>query len=611
MSDELLPYYNRELRFLREMGARFAEAHPKIAGRLRLTADAAEDPHVARMIEAFAYLNARTRFKLEDDFPEISEALLNVLYPHYLAPVPSAAIAEFALDRAQAELTSGYTIPQGEMVETEPIDGEPCRFRTCYPVTLWPVEVANVSLKGQPFTAPLTRLSADAVAVLRVVMDCYSTEASFAQLELDHLRWYLHGSPPLNFELYEVLLNNTTGVAVCSSSSDQEAVILGPECLQLVGFGRDEGLVDYPARSFMGYRLLSEYFAFSEKFLFFDLQLPRRALADAGHRLELYFYLNRHTEDLERFVDAGVLRLGCCPIVNLFRQQAEPIRLTHHEYDHRVVPDARRPLAFEVYSIDRVVATSPDNEQSEYQPFYCFKHGRDARRQRTFWHASRRPAAEKPDVLDTGTEVFLSLVDLDFSPAMQPDWTVTVQTTCLNRDLPRQLPFGGGQPKLHLPGGAPVSHIACLTRPKPTRRPALRHGTRWRLISHLTLNHLSLMDYEEGADALREILALYDFADTAETRSMIEGLVNVHSRRVVGRVGGDVSAGLTRGVEVTLRFDEDKFSGGGVYLFATVLERFLGLYSSVNSFTRTIATTNQREGELCRWPPRAGETVLL
>jgi type VI secretion system protein ImpG len=212
--------------------------------------------------------------------------------------------------------------------------------------------------------------------------------------------------------------------------------------------------------------------------------------------------------------------------------------------------------------------------------------------------------------VDPGTEVNLSLVDLNFDPAQPADWTLDVQTLCLDRDLPHRLPFGEGEPRLRLTLGAPLERIVCLTRPTRTLRPALRRGALWRLISHLSLNHLSLLDFEEGADALREILKLYDFADSAQTRTMIDGILSVRSQRVVGRAG-DPRTGFCRGLEVTVHFDETRFAGSGVYLFACVLERFLGLYCSVNSFSRLVATTNKREGELRRWAPRAGESELL
>lgn len=609
MSDELLPFYNRELAFLRHMGAEFAQTHPKIAGRLRLGPDVAEDPHVERLIEAVAYLNARTRFKLEDDFPEITDAMLGVLYPHYQTPVPSMAIVQFTLDRGQGDLTAGYSIPEQSLLETEPIDGEPCRFRTCYPATAWPIELSAAGLAGRPFSAPVGPWTSQAVAVLRLELKCYNNDMTFRKLDLRSLRFFLRGQTQHVFGLYELLLNNTLGIALAGSPGDRDPVWLDRKCLEPVGFERDQGMFPYPARSFLGYRLLSEFFAFPQKFLFVDLSgLGPQTLHKAGNRLEIYIYLSRSVIELEQNVAAGTFQLGCTPIVNLYRQRAEPIALTHRETEYRVVPDARRPLAHEVYSIDRVVATSPENQEYEYRPFYSFKHGNDRREQKRFWYARRQPAEPTAGRGDHGTEVYLSLVDLGLEPSAPAQWTLDVETTCLNRDLPHRLNLSEGQSSLRLTQGAPLSAVTCVSgRPTPTFRPAMRRGALWRLISHLSLNHLSLADTEEGADALREILALYDFADSAETRSMIEGVLNVRCRRAVGRIGG----GFCRGIEVAVHLDEDRFAGSGVYLFASVLERFLGLYCSTNSFSKLIVTTNKREGELRRWPPRAGETVLL
>jgi type VI secretion system protein ImpG len=283
MSDELLPYYDRELAFVRRLGAEFAEAHPKIAGRLRLSADTAEDPHVERLIEAFAYLNARLRHKLDDDFPELSDAMLSVLYPHYLAPIPSLAIVQFVLDRSQGELTAGYGIPQETVLETEPIDGHPCRFRTCYPVTLWPVELREARLAARPFAAPVTPFSASAAAVLRIQLQCLSNDVTFAALTMDRLRCYLKGQSQHVYALYELLFNNVVGIALAASPQDPQPVLLGPESIEPVGFERDQGLLPYTPRTFVGYRLLTEYFSFPEKFLFFDLAgLGNGALARAA-----------------------------------------------------------------------------------------------------------------------------------------------------------------------------------------------------------------------------------------------------------------------------------------------------------------------------------------
>jgi type VI secretion system protein ImpG len=189
---------------------------------------------------------------------------------------------------------------------------------------------------------------------------------------------------------------------------------------------------------------------------------------------------------------------------------------------------------------------------------------------------------------------------------------VDVETTCLNRDLPHRLPFGGGQPALQLAGGmGPVGRITCLTAPTRTLRPAYGAGSRWRIVSHLSLGHESIAAGEGGAEALREILRLYNFSDSDDTRSMIEGVLDVDSRRVVGRVAGTSGGGICRGVEITLTFDQDRFSGSGLFLFASVLEEFLSLYASINSFTQLVARTRQRKEILRRWPPRSGGKPLL
>ena len=536
MTDELLPYYHRELVFIRRMGAEFAKKYPKIASRLRLSAEGSQDPHVDRLIEAFAYLNARIQHKLDDDFPEITDALLSVLYPHFQRPIPSMAIVQFVLDRAQADLTAGHRITRGTAIDTEPVDGESCRYHTCFDTQLWPCELQAVTLASRPFTAPQTGRSAEARSVLRLSLSTFAPTVHFSQFGCDRLRFYLHATQQHNIHgLYELILNQTREICLATSAGDPSPVVLPATVLKSVGFDSSEAILPHSARMFAGYRLLTEYFSFPEKFLFFDLtELTPSRLAGLKDRMEIYFYLNSTIPELERVVSRDSIRLGCTPIVNLFPQRADPFVLTHTQNEYRVVPDVRRPKALEIYSIDKVQGVSPQSEVVEYQPFYSFKHGMSQEADRTFWTATRRPdaSAEAEDVQRAGTEMFLSLVDLDFTPASRPDWSVQVETTCLNRSLPRLLPFGGGRPELELPDGrGPVTAIRCLTAPTPTIRAGLKHLALWKCISHLTLNHLSLSDAEEGADALREILRLYDLNESPEARNLLDGILSVSSRR--------------------------------------------------------------------------------
>jgi type VI secretion system protein ImpG len=608
MIDELLAYYNGELAYLRELGAEFAERYPKVAARLLLEADKCEDPHVERILEGVAFLTARIRHKIDDEFPEITDSLLGMLFPHYQRPLPSMAVAQLVLAPDQAKLTKGLTVERNSRLNSRPVGGVPCKFRTAYPVTLWPVEVESARLDPDRVVFP--GKPPDAVALLQLTLR--STGGTpFSQLAINRLRFYLDGTGPVPYALYELLFNNVCQILVRGRVGDRqtETVKLAPGAIEPVGFGPGEGMLDDPSRAFVGYRLLQEYFALPEKYLFFDLcGLQSLAGRGFGDSIDLLFFLNRSPRS-ELSVQPESFRLGCTPIVNLFTTVAEPIALTQAQFEYRVVPDVHRPLNHEVFSVDSVSSAGGFlKEPVTYEPFYSIRHARPDVKQTAYWYSSRRPSQRKDD---PGTEVDISFVDPGFNPRLPASETVTVHVTCTNRDLPSRLPFGGEQGDFELEAQAPVSRVRCLRKPTRPVRPPLGRGAQWRLISLLSLNHLSLADSEKGLDALREILAAHDFAESAVTRQQINGITAVSSRRTSGRTGRKIGNAVCLGVEVTVELDEASYVGSGAFLMACVLERFLGLYASINSFTQLVARTRQREGVLKRWPPRAGERTLL
>lgn len=616
MSKSLYARYESELHFIRKLAQEFAEQHPAEAGRLLLEPNRSLDPHVERLIEAFALLTARVQNKLDDEFPELTDALLNVLYPHYLAPVPSMAIVQFELDAARVSLPDGFLIEKGSVLQTPPIRDLRCKFRTGYPVTLWPVELTAARLMPPPFPAGL-RAPPKTAAALRLQFECQS-DLRFADMSLDRLRLFLAGDGQLTGTLYELLFNHATQVLFrpLDLGPDTPPLIVSPaDCLHQVGFERDESLLPYPSNSFLGYRLLTEFFAFPSKFLFVDLGGWRAAQRRGfGLKTEVVIFLNRSQASLEQAVDTQTFRLGCTPAINLFPQTAEPIPLTHARSEYQIVPDVSQPQGMEVYSVDSVTSAEPGST-TEYQPFYSFRHGSGRQDRRTFWYASRRPSLREND---RGTDVFLSLVDLDFDPHLPAEAVLIPRTTCTNRDLPASLRQVGEAVTFDLEREAPLTRIRCLRSPSVPLRPPPRRGAHWRLISHLCLNHLSISDPVEGREALQEILRLYDFSDPeagqqfgAVNRQMIDGITAVSSRRVVGRVPGAVAGGFCRGIEVTLELDDQKYLGTGSFLFACVVERFLGLYASINSFSQLVARTQQGEGYFKKWQPRAGEQQLL
>lgn len=643
MRDDLIGYYERELNFLRRMGVDFARRYPKVASRLLLEADKCEDPHVERLIEAVAFMTGRINLKLDDEFPEITESLLNVLYPHYLAPIPSMSIVRFALDPQLGKLTSGYTVPRATTLYSQPIEGMACRFRTCYPVTVWPLEITSAELESLD---PVNTRGYFTEAVLRLSLRCLNnttlsalagnetsaTDGAAARehraAPLDSLRFCLSGEPQLAYPIYELIFNNATRLELRNASSPApgsrqrgklpadaqqlSGVAFGCENIKPVGFEADESMLPHTARSFAGYHLLSEYFAFPEKFLFFDIEGLGAAARSVsfGEHFEILIYL-RDVVPPRAPVDGSLFHIGCTPVVNLFNKLAEPLQVTGQQHEYHVIADVHRQSSMEIYSVDEVVTVDPHQRRTRrFHPFYSYRHADNPEGEQTFWYATRRPsqAAE-----DAGTEVYLSLVDLDFDPHVPASDTMSVRTTCTNRDLPGRLPFGGREGDFILENAGPLARVLCLRKPTDTIRPPLRRAAHWRLISHLTLNHLSLVapDADGAPRALQEILMLYDYLNTPATRKQIGGLTRISSRRVTRQTGQRIGSGYVRGIETTIEFDEERFVGSGLYLFASVLERFLGLYASVNSFTQLVATVKQRDGELKRWKPRTGEQEML
>jgi type VI secretion system protein ImpG len=611
MRDELLDYYERELTFLRRMGADFAEKYPKIASRLLLEPDRCEDPHVERMIESFAFLAARVHLKIDDEFPEITEALLNILYPHYVRPLPSMSVVEFHVDPEQGKLTTGLKVPRGTLLYSRRVDGVPCRFRACYDTTLWPLEIADAQWKTPDRFQPALK-APGAVTVLRFEMRCLP-DVSFDKLALSSLRFYLNGESNLVHALYELLLNNCTGILIRDPARPQRSIQLPASSLRAVGFAEDEGALPYSRRSFLGYRLLQEYFTFQEKFFFVELGgLDQLAAAGFQGRAEVIFLISEFERaDRQQMLEAGVsaktLRPACAPIVNLFEHTAEPIAIDQLRHEYPVVPDVRRRHALEIFSIDEVVSANPQSQEvTAYEPFYSYRHAALREKKQTFWHSSRRASGRAGD---EGTDVYLSLVDLTGRPSLPGAETLTVRCTCTNRDLPSRLPFGNEDGDFEIEGMPSIRRIVALKKPTPSLRPPVGKSALWRLISQLSLNYLSLVG--EGKPALQEILRLYNFTDSVHLEKQIQGIVSLESGRHFARVVSENGIAFARGTRVEAVFDEEQFVGGGVYLFASVLEHFLGLYVSMNSFSQLVARTEQRKEVMKEWPPRAGQTILL
>jgi len=612
--DQMLPYYESELGYLRRDLREFAERYPRIAGRLLISGEVCEDPHTERMIESFALLNARIAKRLDDDYPEFTEALFEVLYPHYLRPFPSCSIARMDFGGA-AKQAGTSTIARGTQLNTRPVRGAACTFRTVYPVTVAPLALARAAFSAIIDAPDAVRLPGNASSSISLTVSSTSEQGSIAQLALPLLRVFIDGEPSFCAALRDALFMRGVAAYVEADNSGRwtalPAIPVHP-----AGFGEEESLIDFPARSHAAYRLLTEYFCFPEKFNFVDIDLQALAAhAPPGARtLTLHLALSgvRSDSNLARMLgtlSTNNVLLGCTPVINLFRQRGEPIRVTHTSASYPVLADARRAFAYEVYAIESLslIRQTPQGESLvQFRPFYALKHAQmpdDA----GHYYAVRRDAslAER----SPGFETQVSIVDIDFDPGEVETDTLNIELTCTNRDLPASLSYGQQGGDLFLEGGSSVRSIAFLRKPTASHRFASGRGAHWRLISHLALNHLSLAD--GGVDAFREMLALYDLPRSPSSQRQIGGIKAIAQRPTTAWLAGNPFTCLVRGVEVRLSIDEEAFVGSGIHAFAQVVERFLALYVHANSFTQLVIASSKTGEEILTCQPRSGDLSLL
>lgn len=623
MDPRLLHYYNRELQHLREMGGEFAKEFPKIAGRLGLEAFECADPYVERLLEGFAFLTARVQLKIDAEFPRFTQHLLELVYPHYLAPTPSMAVVQLQPSLNEGSLGSGFRVPSGSVLRSLLGRGEQtaCEYRTGHEVTLWPLELTSVEYTGYLGDLGSIRLPTKKTARAALRLRIRTTAGlTFDKLPLDRLPLFLRGGDELAMRVYEQLIGNVIGSAAGAPGSREPHLPVTGAATRALGFDDADALLPYGPRSFQGYRLLQEYFAFPQRFLFVELcGLGPAVRRCKGNELEVVVFLDRHDPGLEGSLSASHFALFCTPVVNLFPRRADRIHLSESTSEYHVVPDRTRPMDFEVYSVTEVAGYGDAAEMTQrFGALYSVDQQTRGDEEPAYYTIHRQPrrlsarqAAQGPRSSYVGSEVFLSLVDGEEGPYRSDLKQLGVVTLCTNRDLPLHMPVGQGRTDFSLESGAPVETIRCVAGPTRPQASQAHGDVSWRLISHLALNYLSLTDADgHGAGALRQMLSLYSDSSELAVRKQIEGVRSVTSAPIVRRLSGAGPVTFGRGIEVAVTCDEAAFQGTGVFLLGAVLSRFFSKYVSINSFTETVLKTSQR-GEIMRFPSELGRRAAL
>jgi type VI secretion system protein ImpG len=622
MNPRFLRYYSQELQHLREMGGEFAKDYPKIAGRLGLDSFECADPYVERLLEGFSFLAARVQMKIDAEFPRFTQHLAELVYPQLLAPTPSMAVAELQPDLSNPALQKGFVVKRGSAMRSVLGKGDntACEYRSAHELTLWPVELAEASFFTIGGAQAGLHLPPAAKAGIRLRLR--TSAAAFRDLPLDRLCVYLRGPDALPLQLYEILLGSVEGVLVTPVARPAAWQMLLPrDALRPRGFGTEDALLPVDGRSFAGYRLLQEYFAFPQRFQFVDLcglQSGLRQCADK--EVDITILLNRSEAQLEKSVDRSHFALHCTPVVNLFERRADRINLSGEQLEYHVLVDRTRPMDYEVFQVRSVTGygSGPGAEQA-FQPFYTARDLGTPNQDHAFYQVRREPRVlsqrqrrDGPRSSYVGSETFIAIVDAANAPYSSELRQLGLTVWCTNRDLPLSMPTGVGKTDFLLEAGAPVTALRCVAGPSAPRPSLAEGGTAWRLLNHLSLNYLSLLDADpkQGAVALREMLALYCHPGDLHAQRQVDGLRSISARSVARRMPSPGPITFGRGIEVGVTFDDAAFEGAGAFLLGAVLAEFFAEYVSINTFTETAVRTVGR-GTIMRWPAREGTCAIL
>lgn len=587
---DLKQRFAEELRYLRELGREFAEDNPQLA---QFLGDKAGDPDVERLLEGFAFLTAKLGMKIDDDLPELTHPLLQMLWPNYLRPLPSATIVRFTPQ--PDAISKRQSIPKGTRLFAKPVDGISCEFRTCTEVNLYPLAIHEVSDAHSRESS-----------VLRIDLNVL-TKQTLDSLECDQLDFHLAGGDATALTLYLWIAHYLETLTLHVNGSSYKLPV---KDIGFPGFSAEEALLPYPRNVFDGYRILQEYFVFPQRFHFFSLkQLARIWPASSAEQLRFEFQFSRPMPPNIR-VRTSDLQLFCAPAVNLFRHDAEPIALDGRSLERRLTPTGNRPDAYEIFSVDQVAGWDAADKERQgdplrrFTPFESFQHEIE--------HAQGRAALyfrthiEESHGRD-GLRHRIAFIRGDESLFIGEHEAASIELTCTNRNLP--LALGVGDLSLSTEATPSFATYTNLIAPTRSYRPVLDASLHWTLISNLSLNYLSLLSAEPLKAVIRayDFAALHDLQQARATRKRLDGI----GEAVTTPIDWLMKGLPVRGLHTRLKLDQDAFlCEGELYLFASVLSQFFALYASINAFHR-LEVINITNNERYEWPLLTGRQPLI
>lgn len=605
-------YYKSELDFLRRKAQDFSDDHPSTAEYLKLSKGKSHDPHIEMLLQSFAFLTGRLNYRLDAESPEISSQLLTNLYPHLAAPVPSMAVVEAQVIPDGANFSNGYALKRGRLLTAQASKklqsgaNGVCTSQVCFDTDLWPLKISHINKEptnSHDFLSvehANTNVFSKVKSVLKIRVENTGNDP-ISDFSLRELRFFINGDEVQTSALYEILTCCVLGVTLINDSGQNYH--LSQASFQTQGFSDEQAALPYTQATHQGYRLLQEYFAFPEKFLFIDLLGLDKV--KANKHFDILLLLNKPIEP-NLNLSSSVLKLNCLPVVNLFQRTTDPIRLDKQQSEYRLIPDIANYKYCEIHSIEQVIAINTSGRKKAISPQFSLQTDSESGFYQGFW-SMRREVSHVKSL--PGTEVFLSFFDPNEDPKSPAEDSVYAKSLCCNRELMEQMRIGS---HFDLDGGGPISGVTMITKPSRHQTPKPQGITPWKLISQLTLNQLSLSDNQEALNNLKQILILHAGEFSRLNQNQVDSIFDVKLKRAVQHIGDDAWRGFCEGMEIILTLDDDVFQGRSCYLFCEVLRRFFALYASVNSFTQlSLEFKKQKRGVVKQWQALAGEQALI
>ncbi|WP_175721200.1 type VI secretion system baseplate subunit TssF [Burkholderia anthina] len=623
--ETLLPHYEYEVGLLLRGLTEFTQRYPKIGARLGI-GNGHGDLHVDRMIQTFALLAARIDVKLEDSYPEFTEALLETLYPQYLRTVPACAIAQFDPSALFNQLTTPLTVTRGTSLDA---NAAACRFRTVYDVILSPLRIHSARYAPATLTPSTVRLPADVTGIVSITFASATPSETFdSAIPSDFVRTHLSGDRPLIATLTDALLQHACAAFVEADQSGRWNA-LSKVPIEVVGFDENEQLLPKePVNTSAALQYLIESFAFLEKFDFVDVDLGRMrraARAPEARLLTLHVAIRglaekSSTDQAINGLDATAFQLFCTPVVNLFKRDATPIQLTNADTAYPVMPvPLQTGVPLDVYSIDAVylgdrtqsdqdtVAVARRTARTTVLPYHAFSHSRPADPANVYWtafrdHHSAAGASRSP--------LLLSLVGLAGNAAHSKHPQIEVDVTATNGDLPSRLPIGAPDSDLLHDGAALACPIRLRTRPTLPSTLPRGHDSLWRVLAGMSLHPFDLTQI--GLKSFKDFLRLHAPRANVIAQRSIDAITGLDYQPAIKWMSlANQFPSFVRGVEIIVSLDEGALRDVTLSLFAQVLDRFFAPYAPTNSYVQLVLRSALSGAELLRCPTQPGIRPVL